>query len=519
MARNGHRLLAGFLLNLILFSFGWAAQINLVWNPDSSPDVAGYKIYYGTSPRNGTDPKSCGTCGYQSIKQVGNLTSDTVGDLVTGQTYYFSVTAYDALDNESFFSNEVSGTVTDRSPNNPSPDNPSNGSLVITPSTGFSSSGSQRGAFTPSSQAYTLQNMSANSVKWRVSNKPAWLSVTPMSGTLAPNRTTQLRIATNTSTRALNPGSYSDTVVMSNTSITGDAVSLSVSIDITAPTKSLTVRTNPAGLQVIVDGVTITAPQTFKWTVNSSHTLDIPSPQTDGAGRSYVFSSWSNRQSQSQTFIAPSAGSSIVATFRPAKLSSTTSPASVGSNSNSPAVPSNSQNTSAQTNLPQTNVLHSNLPLIGALESPSDGKKVWGFKTIYGWALDGQGISKVELFIDGHYICDIPYGGLVEGLKDAYPGYPTGDKGGFALVWNYSSLPSGTHSLRIQIQNLKGESLDFNANFTVPQIPGAVITQVSPNQWTIPGANITLDGKGRTSDLTLEWSEESQSFEIINLLP
>jgi Astacin (Peptidase family M12A)/Dockerin type I domain len=42
-----------------------------------------------------------------------------------------------------------------------------------------------------------------------------------------------------------------------------------------APT-SVTVTSNPAGLQVIVDGVTITTPQTFNWALNSVHTLDVP---------------------------------------------------------------------------------------------------------------------------------------------------------------------------------------------------------------------------------------------------
>ncbi len=43
-----------------------------------------------------------------------------------------------------------------------------------------------------------------------------------------------------------------------------------------APT-SVTVTSNPPGLQVIVDGATVTTPQVYNWTLNSTHTLDIPS--------------------------------------------------------------------------------------------------------------------------------------------------------------------------------------------------------------------------------------------------
>ena len=43
-----------------------------------------------------------------------------------------------------------------------------------------------------------------------------------------------------------------------------------------APT-AITVTSNPPGLQVIVDGATVTTPQVYSnWTLNSTHTLDIP---------------------------------------------------------------------------------------------------------------------------------------------------------------------------------------------------------------------------------------------------
>ncbi|HEV3391922.1 MAG TPA: M12 family metallopeptidase [Chthoniobacterales bacterium] len=43
-----------------------------------------------------------------------------------------------------------------------------------------------------------------------------------------------------------------------------------------APT-AVTVATNPPGLQVIVDGVTVTTPQVFNWALNSTHTLNVSS--------------------------------------------------------------------------------------------------------------------------------------------------------------------------------------------------------------------------------------------------
>jgi hypothetical protein len=54
---------------------------------------------------------------------------------------------------------------------------------------------------------------------------------------------------------------------------------------------SVTVSTSPPGLQIVVDGATLTAPQTLQWTAASSHTIGITSPQTSG-GKFYAFTNW-----------------------------------------------------------------------------------------------------------------------------------------------------------------------------------------------------------------------------------
>ncbi len=89
-----------FLLSLILFLFhsnAFSAQVMLAWDPNIEPDLAGYKMYYGTSSGN-----------YPNIVDVGKYTNCTVSDLEEGKTYYFATTAYDTYGYESGFSNEVS---------------------------------------------------------------------------------------------------------------------------------------------------------------------------------------------------------------------------------------------------------------------------------------------------------------------------------------------------------------------------------------------------------------------------
>lgn len=70
-------------------------------NSDGSTlnDLAGYKIYYGTSSNAYT----------QSI-DVGNITSAVISSLSSG-TWCFATTAYDMAGNESDYSNEACTTI------------------------------------------------------------------------------------------------------------------------------------------------------------------------------------------------------------------------------------------------------------------------------------------------------------------------------------------------------------------------------------------------------------------------
>jgi Divergent InlB B-repeat domain/Fibronectin type III domain len=87
---------------IILSSFhdAFSSQVTLAWDPNTEPDLAGYKLYYGTASGD-----------YAHAIDVGNTTMYTVTNLTAGDTYYFAVTAHDASGYESEHSNEVSTTI------------------------------------------------------------------------------------------------------------------------------------------------------------------------------------------------------------------------------------------------------------------------------------------------------------------------------------------------------------------------------------------------------------------------
>src|SRR4030042_3961897 len=104
-----------FVLTLLTLSLvfllsagkAYPGQATLSWDPpttnaDGTPltDLSGYKVYHGATSGN-----------YSQIIDVSNVTTYTVANLTAGLTYYFAATAYDALGNESGYSNEVSKTI------------------------------------------------------------------------------------------------------------------------------------------------------------------------------------------------------------------------------------------------------------------------------------------------------------------------------------------------------------------------------------------------------------------------
>lgn len=73
-----------------------AAQVTLAWDPNSEPDVAGYRLYYGSPGGE-----------FGTVINTGNVTNFTAGDLVPGSTYAFYVTCYNTSGLESEPSNVV----------------------------------------------------------------------------------------------------------------------------------------------------------------------------------------------------------------------------------------------------------------------------------------------------------------------------------------------------------------------------------------------------------------------------
>jgi hypothetical protein len=103
------RFLSSLTLSLILALFATpvhSTDVTLAWDPNSEPDLAGYKLYYKTES-SGPPYDGTGAIEGDSPIDVGDVTEFTIRGLTDGVTYFFVVTAHDTEGLESDCSNEV----------------------------------------------------------------------------------------------------------------------------------------------------------------------------------------------------------------------------------------------------------------------------------------------------------------------------------------------------------------------------------------------------------------------------
>ena len=85
-----------------------------------------------------------------------------------------------------------------------------------------------------------------------------------------------------------------------------------------APAK-VTITSNPPGLQVIVDGATVTTPRTYAFALGSTHTLGVPPNAQMQAGDAYVYGRWNDAAAAAHTItIAPGNGLEASPATKPA---------------------------------------------------------------------------------------------------------------------------------------------------------------------------------------------------------
>ena len=165
-------------------------------------------------------------------------------------------------------------------------------------------------------------------------------------------------------------------------------------------------------------------------------------------------------------------------------------------------------------------------PLTGYLDQPADQGVYSGVGMIRGWALSEEGVERIEVYIDGHYAFDVPYGDPREDVGFAYSDIDGSSTSGFSVPFNYSALSAGEHAISVIVTDRLGDRIEHSATFEAVRFEQSFLyKENTPNMnWSLASsyANyITVRGvevSGSTYSVTLRWQTMTQSFEIINIV-
>lgn len=104
----------------------------------------------------------------------------------------------------------------------------------------------------------------------------------------------------------------------------------------------------------------------------------------------------------------------------------------------------------------------------GKIDLPVDGLQFAGTVAFTGWALDWEGVSQVQIFVDGDLEGDAVYGLPRPQVTSTYPGYPDADFPGWSYSLATTGLSNGNHQMQVVvIDELGASTLVGERSFTV----------------------------------------------------
>lgn len=162
------------------------------------------------------------------------------------------------------------------------------------------------------------------------------------------------------------------------------------------------------------------------------------------------------------------------------------------------------------------------------LEEPKTNEEAAysGISNLRGWAVAPAGIERVEIYVDGAYVFDVPMGGLRGDVGSAYPEYPSSELSGFSMAYNYKSLDPGTHSMTARAVDKNGDyneqSVSFSTNRFISEYIGqptdidfTSTTEVEVGERAFRLKSVTIEGK--KWDIGFIWDSATQGMELMSI--
>ena len=175
-----------------------------------------------------------------------------------------------------------------------------------------------------------------------------------------------------------------------------------------------------------------------------------------------------------------------------------------------------------------------------------------GISNVRGWAIHPDvEISKIELYVDGFFWGDIPYGGDRADVGTQFPDWVNSSKSGFGTTFNFGELEPGRHTITIRAYDADlgnhghlHELASVSREFTVIGLPEAFYPAdrspsfqtaetfishlehgrvysylddpwLEKNMDKVTVKNVLMDS-GELYDLVLKWATATQKFVVVS---
>ncbi|MGB3968135.1 MAG: SPASM domain-containing protein, partial [Planctomycetota bacterium] len=90
------------------------------------------------------------------------------------------------------------------------------------------------------------------------------------------------------------------------------------------------------------------------------------------------------------------------------------------------------------------------------VDAPGIDSKLHGVYPVQGWAIDRDGVARVELLLDGVTMGSVPCERERPDVAAAYPGFPDGVQCGFLIELDTSKLADGHHTMKLAVHTRDG---------------------------------------------------------------
>ena len=159
------------------------------------------------------------------------------------------------------------------------------------------------------------------------------------------------------------------------------------------------------------------------------------------------------------------------------------------------------------------------------LEEPVKGDTYSGVGNLRGWSVATVGIDRVEIWIDGAYAFDVPYGGERRDVEGFFPDIDDSANSGFSSAWNYNLMDLGEHTITARAYDTSGQYDESSRTFLVtrfhkPYLGNEDEVDLSDAQCSVSDSQILLGDAvmdGQVYDILLDWRTTAQGFQIIEI--